>query len=66
MSGPVRRPAAVQAHADDYPVPPDQPPADRFAVIDAMTAAAVALGWLPMLAESSDRQVTVSVRPPVD
>lgn len=39
------------------------PPADRFAVVDALTKAAIELGWLPISAESSDRMITITVRP---
>jgi len=41
-------------------------PADRFAVVDAMTSAAILAGWLPISAESSERLVTVTVRPGVE
>jgi hypothetical protein len=37
--------------------------ADRFAVVDAMTSAAIALGWLPIGAESGEGFVAVTVRP---
>lgn len=39
--------------------------ADRFAVVEAMTRAAVELGWLPLFAESDDRRITVAVRSPL-
>jgi len=38
-------------------------PADRFAVVDEMTRAAIRLGWLPISADSSENLVTVIVRP---
>jgi hypothetical protein len=38
---------------------------DRFAVVDALTKAAIALGWRPSLAESHDWRVTIVILPPL-
>lgn len=42
---------------------PQSPPADRFAVVDAMTQAAIKLGWLPISAESNAKLIMITVRP---
>jgi len=39
--------------------------ADRFAVVEAMTKAAVALGWRPSLAESNQWRVNIVALPPL-
>jgi hypothetical protein len=40
-------------------------PADRYELVDALTQLAISMGWLPILAESSDRMVAITVRPRV-
>jgi hypothetical protein len=40
-----------------------QPPADRYAVVEAMTKAAIALGWVPISADTNTKMITIIVRP---
>ena len=37
--------------------------ADRWAVVEAMTKAAIDLGWLPISADSNPKLIVISVRP---
>jgi len=37
--------------------------ADRFTVVDALTKAAIELGWLPISAESNAKLIMITVRP---
>jgi hypothetical protein len=46
-----------------YTNSPAHHPADRFKVVDAITQAAIKLGWLPIWAESGEQLVTLTVRP---
>ena len=40
-----------------------KPPADRFAVVEALTKAAIKLGWVPISAESNEKLIMITVRP---
>jgi hypothetical protein len=40
-----------------------EPPADRFTVVDALTRAAIELGWVPISAESNEKLIMITVRP---
>lgn len=41
-------------------------PADQYAVVDALTKAAIELGWVPISTDTTDaRMITVVLRPRV-